>query len=148
MNNVINPFVVSGKIPEAFFCDRREESVQLEKSLANQLNVVLTSPRRMGKTSLVDFVFDKPSIKDEYITISVDILQTTTFREFIFAFGTAVYDTIATRGEKWQKLFVTFLKSLSGSFGYDPVLNTPTFDIRLGDIQQPEDTLREIFNYI
>ncbi|MCR5152755.1 MAG: hypothetical protein K6A98_06345 [Prevotella sp.] len=148
MNNVINPFVVSGKIPEAFFCDRREESVQLEKSLANQLNVVLTSPRRMGKTSLVDFVFDKPSIKDEYITISVDILQTTTFREFIFAFGTAVYDTIATRGEKWQKLFVTFLKSLSGSFGYDPVLNTPTFDIRLGDIQQPEYTLREIFNYI
>lgn len=148
MSNLINPFVVSGKIPEAYFCDRIEESVQLEKSLTNQLNVVLTSSRRMGKTSLVDFVFDKKTIKDEYITISVDILQTTTFREFIFTLGTAVFDAVASRSEKWQKLFVTFMKSLSGSFGYDPIQNTPTFNIRLGDIQQPEYTLREIFQYL
>ena len=144
----MNPFVVSGKIPDAYFCDRREESAQLEKSLTNQLNVVLTSSRRMGKTSLVDFVFDKQTIKDEYITISVDILQTTTFREFIFTLGTAVFNTVATRGEKGRKLFVSALKSLSGSFGYDPVQNTPTFDVRLGDIQQPEYTLCEIFQYL
>ena len=148
MSSSVNPFVVSGKIPEAYFCDRVDESVQLEKSLVNQLNVVLTSSRRMGKTSLVDYVFDKPSIKDEYITISVDILQTTTFREFIFLLGTAVFDAVASRGVKWRKLFVTFMKSLSGSFGYDPVQNTPTFDIKIGDIQQPEYTLREIFEYL
>ena len=76
MSISINPFIVSGKIPEAYFCDRIEESTDLQKSLTNQLNVVLTSSRRMGKTSLVDFVFDKPVIKDDYITISVDILQT------------------------------------------------------------------------
>jgi hypothetical protein len=148
MSVVINPFIVSGKIPEAYFCDRVEESVQLEKSLTNQLNVVLTSSRRMGKTSLVDFVFNKPAISDEYITIFVDILQTTTFREFIFSLGTAVFDAVASRSEKWRKQFVTFMKSLSGSFGYDPVQNTPTFDVRLGDIQLPEYTLREIFQYL
>ena len=144
----INPFIVSGRIPEAYFCDRVEESLQLEQSLTNQLNVVLTSSRRMGKTSLVDFVFNKPAISDEYITIFVDILQTTTFREFIFTLGTAVFDTVASRSEKWRKQFVTFMKSLSGSFGYDPVQNTPTFDVRLGDIQLPEYTLREIFQYL
>ena len=148
MSVVINPFIVSGKIPEAYFCDRVEESVQLEKSLTNQLNVVLTSSRRMGKTSLVDFVFNKPAISDEYITIFVDILQTTTFREFIFTLGTAVFDTVASRSDKWRKQFVTFMKSLSGSFGYDPIQNTPTFDVRLGDIQLPEYTLREIFQYL
>ena len=148
MSISINPFIVSGKIPEAYFCDRIEESTDLQKSLTNQLNVVLTSSRRMGKTSLVDFVFDKPVIKDDYITISVDILQTTTFREFIFTLGTAVFETVAIRSDKWRKMFITFLKSLSGSFGYDPVQNTPTFDIRLGDIQQPEYTLREIFQYL
>ena len=120
----------------------------LEKSLTNQLNVVLTSSRRMGKTSLVDFVFNKPAISDEYITIFVDILQTTTFREFIFSLGTAVFDAVASRSEKWRKQFVTFMKSLSGSFGYDPIQNTPTFDVRLGDIQLPEYTLREIFQYL
>ena len=144
----INPFIVSGRIPEAYFCDRVEESLQLEQSLTNQLNVVLTSSRRMGKTSLVDFVFNKPAISDEYITIFVDILQTTTFREFIFSLGTAVFDTVASRSEKWRKQFVTFMKSLSGSFGYNPIQNTPTFDVRLGDIQLPEYTLREIFQYL
>lgn len=148
MSVVLNPFIVSGRIPEAYFCDRLEESVQLEKSLTNQLNVVLTSSRRMGKTSLVDFVFNKPAISDEYITIFVDILQTTTFREFIFSLGTAVFDAVASRSEKWRKQFVTFMKSLSGSFGYDPIQNTPTFDVRLGDIQLPEYTLREIFQYL
>lgn len=148
MSSNINPFVVSGKIPEAYFCDRVDESAQLERSLANQLNVVLTSSRRMGKTSLVDHVFDRSAIRDEYITISIDVLQTTTFREFIFTLGTAVFDAVASRSEKWRKLFITFMKSLSGSFGYDPVQNMPTFDVRLGDILQPEYTLREIFQYL
>lgn len=148
MSITINPFIVSGKIPEGYFCDRVSEAADLEKSLTNQLNVVLTSSRRMGKTSLVDYVFDKTTIRNDYITIMVDILQTTTFREFIYTLGTAVFDAVASRSERWRKLFVTVLKSLSGSFGYDPVQNTPTFDIRLGDILQPEYTLREIFDYL
>lgn len=148
MNKNINPFVVSGKIPPQYFCDRVEESKQLEKALCNQMNVVLTSSRRMGKTSLVDFVFDKPEIRDNYITISIDILHTTTFREFILAFGTAVFDCVAARSEKWRKQFVTFLKSLSASFGYDATSNLPTFDIKIGDVQQPEYTLQEIFKYL
>ena len=102
----------------------------------------------MGKTSLVDFVFDSPTIKDNYITISIDILHTTTFREFILAFGTAVFDCVAARSEKWRKQFVTFLKSLSASFGYDAASNLPTFDIKIGDVQQPEYTLQEIFKYL
>ena len=115
MSITINPFIVSGKIPEGYFCDRVSEAADLEKSLTNQLNVVLTSSRRMGKTSLVDYVFDKTTIRNDYITIMVDILQTTTFREFIYTLGTAVFDAVASRSERWRKLFVTVLKSLSGS---------------------------------
>lgn len=148
MVDSLNPFVVSGKIPPEYFCDRVEEAAQLEKSLRNQLNVVLTSARRMGKTSLVDFVFDKPEISENYITIVVDILHTTTFREFIMALGAAVFENVATRSKKLRKQFVTLLKSLSASFGYDPILNVPTFDIRLGDLQNPEFTMGEIFSYL
>lgn len=148
MSKNINPFVVSGKIPEEYFCDRVAEAAALEKALTNQLNVVLTSTRRMGKTSLVDFVFDKSTIADRYVTVFVDILSTTTFREFVMAFGTAVFDRVASRSDKLRRLFATLLKSLSASFGYDPVQNTPTFDIRIGDIHQPEYTLSEIFEYL
>ena len=148
MSKNINPFVVSGKIPEEYFCDRVAEAAALEKALTNQLNVVLTSTRRMGKTSLVDFVFDKSTLADRYVTVFVDILSTTTFREFVMAFGTAVFDRVASRSDKLRRLFATLLKSLSASFGYDPVQNTPTFDIRIGDIHQPEYTLSEIFEYL
>ena len=144
----INPFIVSGKIPAEYFCDRTAESATLEKSLSNQLNVVLTSPRRVGKTSLIDFTFDRPTMKEKFVVISVDILHTSTFREFILVLGTAVFEQLATRSNRLRKQFVTILKSLSASFGYDPVQNTPTFNIRLGDIQLPEYTMKEIFEYL
>lgn len=144
----INPFIVSGKIPREYFCDRIKEAADLKKSLDNQMNVVLTSPRRMGKTSLVDFVFDESGIKEEHIIILVDILHTTTFREFILAFGTAVFNNVASRSMKLRKQFITFLKSLRASFGYDTIQNVPTFDIKLGDVQNPEYTLSEIFSFL
>ena len=148
MSVIFNPFVVSGKIPERYFCDREAESEQLLSAVNNQLNVVLTSARRMGKTSLIDHVFDQQAISKSYIIISIDILHTTTFREFIYTFGTAVFRRVASRNDKLRRLFVTTLQSLSASFGYDPVQNTPTFDVKLGDIQQPDYTLREIFEYL
>ena len=106
-------------------------------AIQNQMNVVITSPRRMGKTALVDFVFHQGSIEDHYFTINVDILHTTCFKEFIYTLGTAIYDKIASKSDKMRRLFISTLRSLSASFGYDPVQNTPTFDIKLGDITLP-----------
>ena len=40
------------------------------------------------------------------------------------------------------------LHSLTGSFTYDPVSGVPSFDVKLGDIQAPELTLGEIFDYL
>ncbi|MBP5710523.1 MAG: ATP-binding protein [Bacteroidales bacterium] len=148
MVSVINPFFVSGKIPEEYFCDRVEEAKTLRHSIDNQMNVVLTSPRRMGKTALVDYVFDNNKVNDDYIVVSVDILHTTTLREFIFALGTAVFECVASQSLRLRKKFVSVIKSLSASFGYDPVRNMPTFDIKLGDILQPDFTLGEIFGYL
>lgn len=50
--------------------------------------------------------------------------------------------------ERMMKLFPMILKSLSASFGYDPVSASPTFDIKLGDITRPEYTLEEIFTFL
>ena len=144
----INPFIVTGKIPAAYFCDRVVESQVLEQALLNQMNVVITSPRRMGKTALVDFVFDKEDIQKDYFTISVDILHTTCFKEFIYTLGTAIYEKIASRNDKMRRLFITTLRSLSASFSYDPIQNVPTFDVKLGDINMPEYTIKEIFDFI
>lgn len=144
----INPFVVHGHIPPELFCDRKEESEKLLHFLNNQQNVVLSAPRRMGKTKLVEFVFDKPEMSDKYITVFIDILETGNLREFIFSLGNAVFNRIAKRSERLMKLFTSAIKSLQTSFGYDPIQGMPTFDIKLGDLIYPEYTLKEIFSYI
>ena len=148
MSKKINPFVVYGYIPAEYFCDRREESRKLRKFLQNQQNVVLSAARRMGKTKLVDYVFDLPEIKDNYITVSIDILDTGNLSEFVFALGNAVFRKIARRSARLMKLFPMVMKSLQASFGYDPIQGTPTFDVKLGDLIRPEYTLKEIFDYI
>ncbi len=143
-----NPFVLVGKIKPEYFCDREVESARIVRQVTNGSNVVLMSPRRLGKTGLVEFCFEQDAIKKDYITIFVDILRTTSLNEFTYLLGRAVFETIGLRSQKTMKRIVATLKSLSGSFGYDPISNTPTFDIKLGDITNPAYTLEEIFTCI
>ena len=50
MEAVHNPFITRGYIPAECFCDRGSETQVLAKSLMNGNDVVLFSPRSMGKT--------------------------------------------------------------------------------------------------
>ena len=143
-----NPFIVTGKIPDEYFCDRETESLQLKRFLDSQENVVLMSQRRMGKTKLVEHCLEGEGADKDYVLMNIDILHTSSFRELIQLMGITAFDRLATRSSRMMKLFTATLRSLGASFGYDPVQNTPTFDVRLGDITKPEYTLKEIFEYI
>ena len=145
---VSNPFIISGKIERDYFCDRKKESAELIRLIENGNNVVLISPRRMGKTGLIDYCFDDERIKSRYYTFFVDILQTSTLSEFIFLLGKEIYKGLASRGKKFVESFTQALRSLFGKFGFDPVSGLPTFNIQLGDITHPELTLEEIFEYL
>lgn len=144
----INPFIVTGKIAPEYFCDRVAESDRLIKSITNGNNLVIISPRRMGKTGLIQFCYDKPELGESYYTFSIDILHTSSLREFTYLLGKEIYERLIPRSRRMTKLFVQTLKSISGKFGFDPVFNLPTFSIELGDIERPEYTLEEIFQYL
>lgn len=148
MARINNPFIVTGKIEPEYFCDRVNESARLIKSITNGNNLVIISPRRMGKTGLIQFCYDKPEIADEYYTFFIDILHTSSLREFTHLLGRAIYDTLLPRSRKMAIQFVQTIKSISGKFGFDPITNMPTFNVELGDIESPEYTLDEIFQYL
>lgn len=147
MNQAVNPFVVNGKIDRKYFCDRKKESAQLLRFILNGNNTVLVSPRRMGKTGLIQYCFEDELVKDSYITIFVDVLQTNTMKEFTFLLGKAVFSVLRPHRQLLDK-FIQTLKSLTGKFGYDPVSGAPSFDISIGDISKPEYTLEEIFRWM
>lgn len=143
-----NPFVVSGRIKPEYFCDRKEESGRLLKLLRNGNNVVLKSGRRMGKTGLILYCFDQPVLRDNYYTFFVDILHTTCLQELVHELGKAVYEQTVPKGKKMVLNFVKALRSIGGKMGFDANTGLPTFSVGLGDIEQPEYTLEEIFGYL
>lgn len=148
MAKTTNPFIVTGKIEPEYFCDRVTESARLVKSVTNGNNMVIISPRRMGKTGLIQFCYDKPEIADEYYTFFIDILHTSSLREFTYLLGREIYETLLPRSRKMASLFIQTIKSISGKFGFDPITGMPTFNVELGDIDRPEYTLDEIFQYL
>ena len=143
-----NPFYITGIIPEPYFCDREKETVWMLRTLENKAHILLTSPRRMGKTQLIRHLFEQPSIKDNYYTFYTDIYPTTSLHELVLFLSKEIYSVLVPKGKTVLNKFLAGLRSLAGSFGYDPVANTPTFNIKLGDIHSPELTLEEIFLYL
>ncbi len=148
MAKTANPFIVAGRIAPEYFCDRVAESARLVKVVTNGNNLVIISPRRMGKTGLIQFCYDKPEIEKEYYTFFIDILHTSSLREFTYLLGKEIYETLIPRSRKMARLFMQAMKSISGKFGFDPASGLPTFNLELGDIERPEYTLDEIFRYL
>ncbi len=140
-----NPFIITGYIKPEYFCDRQTEAKRIITKVTNGENIVVMAARRIGKSKLIEFCLDSPAVKNHFFTISIDILRTSSIHEFTFELGKAVFDSAAHRSAKMLKMVVNTLKSINGCFGYDPISNTPTFNLSLGDISNPFYTLEEIF---
>ena len=141
-----NPFIVTGRIKPEYFCDRVQESQRLTRCiLTGGENMVIISPRRLGKTGLIYHCFEQPEVQQQHTTIFIDLLRTSSLQEFTYLLGRAVFKALAPRSQQMTKNIIDTLLSLRGSFGYDPIQGTPTFEIKLGDITNPVYTLEEIF---
>ena len=145
MDITINPFITTGKIPAELFCDRKEESETVIRKLTSGANIVLMSPRRIGKTQLIYHCFDKPVIRDNYFVFFIDILKTSSIQELTYELGKAVFNTLASKGQKMQKLALATMKSLIGNITIDPMTSLPVFGLAIGNIQNPSYSLEEIF---
>jgi AAA+ ATPase superfamily predicted ATPase len=143
-----NPFFITGIIPEPYFCDREKETQQLVRIVENKAHILLTSARRMGKTQLIYHVYEQPAIKTAFHTFYVDIFPTTSLHEMVLFLSKEIYSKLVPMGKRALNFFLSTLKSLAGSLGYDPATGMPSFDVKLGDIHNPELTLQEIFNYL
>lgn len=145
MRDITNPFIVKGRIPSAYFCDRVDETEKLTRELRSGNNVVIMSSRRLGKTGLIQHCYDQSVIADNYYVFFVDILETSSLRDFTYMFSKAVFDTLKTLGQKFVDNFVQTLKSLQAGWGYDPFSGMPKFTLSMGEISEPEVTLGEVF---
>lgn len=146
--DIKNPFVVGKYLSDKYFCDREEETEFLRKQIQNGRDVALISPRRLGKSGLIQHFFNQPDIKEKYYVFFVDIYTTTSLAEFVYALGKEIYTQLKPQTTHWKENFFQMIKSFRIGLKVDTFTGAPSFDLGLGDIQIPQTTLDEIFAYI
>lgn len=101
------------------FTDRVKETQRLKMNFENGQNVILISPRRMGKTSLVRHVQD---VVDSAIvqTVYIDIYDCRSEYDFYNKFATAIMKQTANKMEMVLENIKQFLVRLTPKISFQP----------------------------
>ena len=144
-----NPFIITADYyGPAYFCDRQDETEALESNIANGRNTVLISSRRMGKSGLIAHVFNREFVKSNFKTFSIDLYPTSSLAEMILLLAKEITGPLKSKGQTLLESFLGIVKSLRPGFKVDPVTGQFVFDLSLGEIVKPVDSLKEIFQYL
>lgn len=144
-----NPFIINGRyVAEEYFCDRAVETEQLAANIVNWRNTVLVSPRRMGKSGLIEHTYVQPLIRDNYVTFYVDIFATATVEEFVFLLSKEIVSRLQKRGAKLVDRFFSVVNSIQATFGMDPVTSAPRVSFSIGAIRESGKTLEQVFDFL
>ena len=135
------PFIFGVATSGDNFTDRKNETARLLTNFKHGVNTVLISPRRWGKTSLVQKVCNLAK-SDELKVVYLDIFSCRSDREFYDAFASAVLKQTSSKWDEWVENAKLFLSRISPkiSFGTDPMTD---FSISL-ELNPKSDDINDI----
>lgn len=138
-----SPFIFGVRVEGDAFTDRKEETERLKMNFLYGVNTILISPRRMGKTSLVDKAC--ALVKSDSVKIAkMDAFGCRSEADFVDSFATAVIRATSSKWEEWVENAKTFLSRFvpKVTFGQDPVNDfSISFEYNTGN-NAVEDILR------
>ena len=135
MKNTINPFELFSYQGPKYFCDREDDVSRLNEAFENRRNTVLSSMRRLGKTSLIMHWHAQLSKSKNLIPIYIDVLGTKSDKEFIDQFVLAIVKAYSNKENFTQKLLSIFGR-LRPQISLDPYTGSPQVSL---DIQTNVD---------
>ena len=143
-----NPFLIAGYYSPEYFCDRENSTATIIGALQNGRNITLISPRRMGKTGLIQHTFHRlKEIEPDAVTLYMDIYSTQSLGDFVRLFASTVLGTLDTLPQKAISRVGEFIRSCRPVFTIDELTGAPKVTIDMAP-QEEERTLREIFDYL
>lgn len=147
MEKSFNPFLVSGYKDAAHFCDRERETALIKKNLQNNINTTLFAIRRIGKTGLIQHVFQSYTNSKKVVCIYVDILSTRNLQEFTNLLATAIYNRFPESKSLGKKI-VEAIKLLRPLISFDDFSGNPELSFDLADAKKYEKTIQQLFSFL
>jgi len=113
-----SPFIYGTTVSSIAFTNREADTAKLKSNLLGGVNTTIISPRRWGKSSLVEKVIsdinkENPEIK----TVIIDLFSVSTEEEFLETFAREVIKASSSKWEEWVSSGKNFFKRLIPKFG-------------------------------
>lgn len=138
-----NPFVY-GKIARGgSFTDRESEQERITLNIQSHINTILISPRRWGKSSLVQKVANENLKIEKNVSFCfIDLFSIRTEQEFYESFAKEVIKATSSKWEEWIKAEKKYFKQLIPKFniGIDP-LNDFSISFDLEEVKHSADEI-------
>lgn len=118
-----SPFIYGTIVSIQSFTNREAESAKLQSNLLNGINTTIISPRRWGKSSLVEKVITDINKKDKKTkTVIIDLFSVSSEEEFLEQFAREVIKASSSKWQEWMSSGKEFFKKLIPklSLGIDP----------------------------
>ena len=143
-----NPFIYQGYESPIYFCDRTEETENILSALRNGRNITLISPRKIGKTGLINHAFYRILEKEsDIICIYIDIFSTNNLQEFVETISKAVIEDALNREKSFMMKVLDFFKGLRPTITPDLLTGMPTVSVNVVPVQA-EYTLKSLFTHL
>lgn len=108
-----SPFAYGSTVSKKTFTNRKKEISTLFGNLTSMVNTIIISPRRWGKSSLVENVIEKiKKEKKNYRVVLIDLFSINTEEEFLELFAREVLKVSSTRLDDWVKVAKQVFKRL------------------------------------
>ncbi len=140
------PFIF-GRVPATNnFTDREKETKHLKQNFKGLINTIIISPRRWGKSSLVDRVAENfLSAKSPVKVCRVDLFNVRTEEDF---YHTLAQEVLRATASKWEEMMAnakTFLSALLPQIGFSPDGQSEiTFGIAWEKLRRQADTILDL----
>lgn len=113
------PFIFGVPVEDSHFIGREGEINRLATNFKYGVNTVLISPRRWGKTSLVNKVAGMVVSKD-LLVVKMDVFSCRNEYDFYNVFSEAILKQTASKVEEWKDLAKGFIERLAPKISMSP----------------------------
>ncbi|MBU2646754.1 ATP-binding protein [bacterium] len=142
-----NPFAYSNTVTGKSFCNRTREISELMKYIEASQNVLLYSHRRIGKSSLIQQVFQKIQASNLKIgTLHIDLYGTISEKDFIIRTFNELRQ-LESNFERLVKSITNTVKNIRLNIQMDPLTGSPTISPSFSAVEE-KTMLEELMNIL